>query len=147
MYFSSDWLGSYFAMELKESQRLVQYLSLSYLFVRGGPCQNCPGYSFHANGTCVQFCPPGSFPSQLSTCVFCGEDFYWNGFICVRGLAPLDGPILNPAFNTQPQQNNNNVLLNLADNVGAFGENTTLPPPPPPIDSRTYICPGGRIYD
>jgi len=94
---STAWTGTKFVFDFGLSQKLVQYFSFQYIFFLGSQCGSCPGYEFVSNGTCVERCPPGSYPTGEKTCIICGDGFYWDGTGCIK-LCPT-GQTLNVANN------------------------------------------------
>lgn len=95
--FATNWNGARFSFNLGLSQSLLQYFSFQYIFFLGSECGSCPGYEFVSNGTCVEACPPGSYPTIEKTCISCGDGYYWDGSGCLK-LCPT-GQTLNLVTN------------------------------------------------
>ena len=94
---SITWTGSKFMFNLGSSQKLTQYLSFSYLFFIGSECTGCTGFEISYNGICVSECPPGTSRTFESTCIKCGDGYFWDGAKCQK-LCP-SGQFLNVTNN------------------------------------------------
>ena len=82
IYFDTEWTSFEFHFKFDLGEQFAQYLSFEYLFFVGSECQDCAGYPYSYNGTCVNICPPNYFLSIDNVCLTCGEGRFWDGKTC-----------------------------------------------------------------
>ena len=154
--FATRWDGFSFSFSFGSpaEENLVQYFSYNYLFFYGSECQDCPGYPLASNGTCVNFCPVGSYKTPQDTCLSCGEGRTWNGIECEKSCGM--GQFLNATTKEcecPPPLNWNGESCIACSNGKVWDPSIKSCECPRPLRwngfacAKTPECDGGKIWD
>lgn len=139
--FATQWDGFSFTFLFGGSASLVKYLTYNYIFFIGSECSDCPGYPLVSNGTCVNFCPVGSYKTPTNICISCGEGRIWNGTVCV--ISCPTGQYLNTATNLcecPPPLNWNGESCVSCSNGKVWEPNTKACECPKPLRWNGFAC-------